>query len=172
MSTSTELPPIAFSSDDLNRAYDEWRCNCGPAALAAIAGVSLEEVRLHIGEFSRRGYMNVAGMRAAVVSLGYSISDMGSHLDSPSSTFPRHGLVRVQFTGPWTAKGASPRWAATHTHWVGSHRIGEVWWVFDVNGGWLKFNDWQEEIVPRLTEVIKRADGGWYPSHRWEIRRP
>ena len=33
-----------FTLSDAERAYDDWGCNCGPAALAAICGMTLVPV--------------------------------------------------------------------------------------------------------------------------------
>jgi hypothetical protein len=86
--------------------------------------------------------------------------------------FLAHGLARIQWGGPWTAEGANPRWAGTHTHWV----AGKWWqgdeWIFDVNGGWTFRSTWEAEIIPAITATIKRADGTWFPTHRWEVRKP
>ena len=34
-----------FTEEDAYRAYNEWGANCGPGAVAAIMGMSLDEVR-------------------------------------------------------------------------------------------------------------------------------
>lgn len=42
--------------------------------------------------------------------------------------------------------------------------------IFDVNGGIQTLARWQGEIVPLLTALHKRADGGWFPTHVWELQ--
>lgn len=34
---------IRFTAADLERAHAEWSCSCGPAALAAICGLTLDD---------------------------------------------------------------------------------------------------------------------------------
>lgn len=50
------------------------------------------------------------------------------------------------------------------------HGIG----VFDVNclnngSGWVSLEDWISDIIPYLTENIKRATGGWHITHSIEV---
>lgn len=160
--SETLSPPLHFSADDLNRAYAEWRCNCGPSALAACLGWTLDAIRPHLGDFEAKGYMSPTMMRRAVEAAGFHRRD--------ALSWPRHGLVRVQFGGPWLNPGVPPQAAYKATHWVASKRDGEVW-VFDCNGGWMAFDEWERELAPRLAASIKRCDGTWVPSHCWEIRR-
>ena len=94
--------------------------------------------------------------------------------------FPKHGLARIQWEGPWTKPGANPKWAYRQTHWVASWRqdgetladkilaaIDPV--IFDVNGGLMLFEQWEQQIVPAIVANIPRADGGWHLTHSWEI---
>jgi hypothetical protein len=153
MSTHTATPPIAFSSDDLDRAHAEWGCNCGPAALAACLNRTPDDIRPHLGDFERRGYMNVPGMRAAIRSAGAILQP------KPAGQIA-HGLIRIQFTGPWMAPGVPPAAACRYTHWVAAQTFGGLNWIFDVNGGWQVEDEWKDAIVPRLIESYRRADGG------------
>lgn len=159
-------PFLAFALVDVDQAHAEWGCNCGPAALAACLGWTLTAVRPTLVNFEGRGYLNPWSMSASINSAGFRHADADRML-----LWPRHGLVRVQFGGPWTAPGASPRWAATHTHWIATKAHEGAWWVYDVNAGWLTAPAWTEEIIPRLTAAIPRADGRWETTHRWEVRR-
>jgi hypothetical protein len=166
-------PPLLFSSADIRQAVEEWNANCGPASLAACLGLDLGAVRSHLGDFASKGYMNPTAMKAALARLGAVITYAGTPVGSLAPSFPRHGLVLVQFAGPWTAKGSNPRWAARHTHWVASRQDRAnlcLRWVFDINAGWLKFNEWQDEVVPMITKTIPRADGGWQAANRWEVQ--
>jgi hypothetical protein len=167
--TIASPPPIAFDSDDANAAYEAWGCNCGPSALAACLGWTLDAVRPHLMNFEAKGFMSPTMMIGALTSAGFD--RLPRSLGANTTAFPRHGLVRIQWGGPWLSPGVSPRAAYRYTHWVASKRISLVTWVFDVNGGWLTFDDWSSGIVPMLIASIKRADGTWTPTHCWEVRR-
>ena len=88
------------------------------------------------------------------------------HLPEPG---PGEICVRVQWTGPWTAPNANPRWAYRHTHWIATYMVErQAAMLFDCNGGIRGFKSWEAEIVPLLTDY-DRADGGWYPTHVWKL---
>ena len=163
-----------FTAADADRAYDEWGCNCGPAALAAIAGVDLERARDAIPGFVERGYTSPAMMRAALASLS------GWPGWAPLN-WPRYGLVRIQWEGPWTEPGVPMVARYRHTHWVGAQQIGDppAVGVFDVNAigngtGWVSLDDWTGEIAPFLAAHIRRANGRWHITHaiEWPTEPP
>lgn len=157
---ATETPLISFSSDDLDRAYREWGCNCGPAALAACLGRTPDAVRPHLGDFERLGYMSPTMMGLAIESAGFRLAP-ARH----DAGLPAHGLARVLWGGPWP-----PRAAGRYSHWIATKRIGPVTWVFDVNAGWEPARLWESATAPLIAESVKRADGSWSYSHRWEVR--
>ena len=45
-----------FTAEAADRAYDEWGANCGPGAIAAICGLTLDELRPHMGDFEGKRY--------------------------------------------------------------------------------------------------------------------
>ena len=167
---------LKFSSDDLLVAHKEWKLNCGPSALAAACGVTPSEVRPHLGEFERRGYMSPTMMSAALDSLGMPWHEPSRSRKVPRDlapcVFPKNGLVRVQWCGPWTASGANGRWAYGQTHWI-AVRTNEAFGtlVFDVNSGPVTYQDWDMRVAPAIVKSIKRADGEWYFTHLWEIEQ-
>jgi hypothetical protein len=163
-----------FSAEDADRAYDEWGANCGPGAIAAICGLTLDELRPHMGDFERKHYTNPTLMWAVLDSLKADWV-----LVQPRPGFwPEYGLCRVQWHGPWTEPGVPPRWAYRHTHWVGAatRPDGEVG-IFDINAigngsGWSALRDWQRILVPQiLKECVPRASGTWHLTHVVEVRR-
>lgn len=156
-------PPLKFTETDAARAYHEWRCNCGPSALAACLGWTLDQVRPHLADFETRGTMNPTQMIAALISAGFA------RKDAPS--WPMHGLVRIQWGGPWLKPEVPKAAAYQHTHWVASKRDDRECWVYDINGGWTTFDAWEATVVPPIVAGIKRCDGTWEPSHCWEVRR-
>lgn len=156
---------IKFDQKDVFRANDEWGCNCGPSALAAALGMTLDEVRSHMGPFEQRRYTNITNMREAIAKAGGCI--VRAHEGWPPVGV---GLVRIQWGGPWIIDGKPARWAATATHWIATYRDRGSWlWVFDINGGVRSVDSWMQEIVPLIVNNIKRADGTWSISHSWEI---
>jgi hypothetical protein len=163
-----------FSAGDAERAYEEWGCNCGPAAVAAICRLTLFGVRPHMGDFESKGYTNPTLMWRVLDSIGVQW-----RLVKLPRTWPEYGLARIQWEGPWTEPGALPRWAYRHTHWVGAATdpvkgIG----IFDINAmsngsGWVALEDWTASLVPWIIEeCVPRANGGWPLTHVVEVARP
>jgi hypothetical protein len=171
-----------FTLADLERANATWGANCGPAALAAIAGMTLDEVRPHLGPTWPR-YTNPTAMRFALASVGATTRELGPqpHAGSALRPWPSYGLCRIQWEGPWTQLGVPARARYRQTHWIGAQRgtpptnIG----IFDVNSvhdapgsGWVSLADWTSKIVPWLLESYPRASGGWHITHAIEVARP
>jgi hypothetical protein len=176
-----------FTASDVDRASWDWLCSCGPAALAAICDLTLDEVKPHFRP-AFPGYTNPGRMFEALRRTGRKYAAIGA--DSGfSPTWPSYGLARVQWHGPWTAPGANPRWAYTHTHWVGVCRLQladgtedpNCVCVWDVNqlsdapagetAGWAPLSWWAGVLVPKLTAEIKRTNGGWHITHAIEVER-
>src|SRR5580700_11291869 len=91
--TMTVNPP-RFTPADADRAYEEWGMNCGPSALAAVMGMTFDEVRPHMGDFERKHYTNqpdecraakhrapVAQDRSGVAAFRPSPNSMGRPMD-------------------------------------------------------------------------------------------
>lgn len=165
-----------ITMEDAERAYHEWGCNCGPAAIAAILSIPLDHVRPHLGDFEGKGYVNPTLMWRALQSLGVRFSYRGGDLGRQN--WPLYGLARIQWEGPWTKSGVPARAAYRHTHWVGvNSRNPKNVGIFDVNAlgngtGWCFVGDWISEIVPWiLKERVPRANGCWHITHAVEIAR-
>lgn len=163
-------PATRFSEADAAQAYEVWGANCGPGALAAIAGMTLDEVRPHMGDFERKHYTNPTLMFDALRSIGLSFSRIGT-------AWPQWGLVRVQWEGPWTQPGVPMRARYRFTHWVGAATVGSEVGIFDINcinngAGWVSLANWETRVVPELTALYPRADGKWHITHSLEIPRP
>lgn len=170
---------LRFTLADAERASDEWGCNCGPSALAAVAGLTLDEIRPLMGDFEKKRYTNPMLMFECL-----------RRIDRPFwkiDGIPTHGLLRIQWEGPWTHPGVPMRARYRHTHWVGiqqHERIGIQYpgkispaaGIFDINamnsGGWIAFRDWSCELVPWIIkECVPRATGGWHITHRIQVDR-
>lgn len=100
-----------ISAEDADRAYAEWGCNCGPAAVAAICGLTLDQVRPHMGDFETKRYTNPTLMWQVLRSIGARFSYRGGDL---GRWWPTYGLARIQrwsYETPFlvlTADGTSP----------------------------------------------------------------
>lgn len=177
---ATPITRPRFTLADAEAAYDAWNCNCGPGALAAIMGMTLDEVRPHLGDFERKGYTNPTLMFDALKSVGakYWIRKQrtaGARLWD----WPTYGLCRIQWEGPWTEPGVPIRVRYRQTHWIGACQpkmtldVG----IFDINcinngSGWVSFENWRDLVVPAITANIPRANGKWHVTHAIEVERP
>lgn len=172
----------SYSSEELQRAYDSWGCNCGPGALAIALQTTPDAVRPFIPGFDAKRYTSPTMMKAAlnalVTAAGWESIPLPAKgaADHPLLFDESPALVRIQFTGPWTAPGMNPRWAYGHTHWVccwqdvHTETHERLPWVFDVNGGITTFRFWRLQVLPEIIKGIKRADGDWYATHCWRLK--
>lgn len=164
-----------FTEEEFAAAAAEWGCNCGPSALAFALRVKLDVVRPAIPGFDEKRYTSPTMMKAALANLGRTFvvdrqTDVSSGGSEVVATLRGLSLVRLQWTGPWTAPGANPRWAYRVTHWVAAWPAPQAGvMVFDCNGGVRTLASWESEIVPLITSSYKRADGGWFPTHMWRL---
>lgn len=158
-----------FDEEDSRRAYADWGANCGPNALAFALGMTLDEIRPHMGDFEKKYYTNPMLMKACVVSAGARVSvSLPCVMRVPQ--IPKFvGLCRIQWAGPWTAPGSNPKWAYRQTHWVASYILAGAHCIFDCNGGARSFDDWKQTIAPLIVANIPRANGDWWPTHAWEL---
>lgn len=163
----------SFTQEDSDAAFKSWGCNCGPAALAFALRVTPDDVRSLIPEFDEKRYTSPRMMGTALAASGATWQRGRPVVGRPLFRLLSSGfvsLVRIQWTGPWTAEGANPKWAYRQTHWICGWVDGGARMVFDVNGGIRTLFDWEENIVPPLLEVcVPKADGGWYPTHCWPV---
>ncbi len=170
-------PRLLFTLADAERANDEWGCNCGPAALAAVTGRSLADIRPLMGNFEQKRYTNPTLMFQSLHRTGAAWTELEG--------MPTFGLLRIQWEGPWTQPGVPIRARYRHTHWIGIqqplhaamlnqfHRDAGI---FDINamnsGGWISYHDWACTLVPWLLKQCEpRANGGWHVTHRIEVER-
>ena len=161
---------LKYTWQDSEKAFIEWGANCGPHAIAAITGLTLDEVREHIGDYETKFYTNPKLMYSSLDSIGVKWTKI------KDKSWPNWGLVRIQFEGPWTDPEA--HWSARqrHTHWVGSFRDKKNrLWVFDFNtfdcvDGWISFEEWSESLIPWLIEQCEpESYVSWYITHSIEI---
>jgi hypothetical protein len=159
---------VLFSPPDVEAAHEAFGANCGPCALAALLGVPVADVRRGFPAFPARPWCSPTQMLDALRLLGRRGV---SKPNRPGNNMISPGLAHIQWTGPWTAAGASPRWAYRHTHWISVacteyRSLG----VYDVNvGHWTTASAWAEKVVPYLLEDVPRADGGWWVRTTIEV---
>ena len=161
-----------FTAEDAETAYEAWGANCGPAAIAAVCGLTLAQLRPHLGDFERKRYTNPMLMWATLDGL-----DVEWHkISARALRWPEHGLARIQWEGPWTESSVPKSIAYRHTHWVGAARRGTAIAVFDVNAmgptsGWISLDDWSKLLVPYILEKCEPgANGRWSLTHAVEVQ--
>ncbi len=169
-----------FTAEDADRAYDEWGANCGPGAIAAICGLTLDELRPHMGDFERKRYTNPTLMWQVLRSVGVGFTVRSGQFGA--ADLPRYGLARVQWEGPWTEPGVPMRARYRYSHWIGAAQRpicggGTTTGIFDINAiangsGWCALHDWESILVPRiLQECVPRANGCWNLTHVVEVAK-
>lgn len=96
-----------------------WGANCGPMSLAAVLGFSTVELARPLVE-PFRGYMNPTDMLKALQAAGFEVES--KRVIQRRTPWPKRGVVRIQWKGPWCDEGVDPRAAYRHTHWIGVRR--------------------------------------------------
>lgn len=176
---------VRFTLEEAQAASEEWGMNCGPAAVAAVCGFTLEGIRPLLGDFERKRYTNPTLMWEILRNTGRRWKNTIQQCSSEhqgSLNWPQHGLARVQWEGPWTAPGVPMRVRYRHTHWVGVSSDSRDWttpgWeeprIFDVNcmcvGGLVSLSEWSVSVVPWLLQQCEpKANGRWHLTHVVEI---
>lgn len=164
-----------FTLEDANRANDEWGANCGPGAIAAIIGMTLDELRPFMGDFESKRYTNPTLMFDVLRNIGAHFTYRSGHLGC--NNWPSYGLARIQWEGPWTKPGVPMRARYRHTHWIGAAKVNGETGIFDINcinngTGWVSLGDWTNDIAPWIIkECVPRADGKWHITHSVEVSR-
>jgi hypothetical protein len=105
---------VRFDIDDAQAAVDEWGFNCGPGALCAVLNKTPSELRPHLGDFEQKGYTNPSLMASILRNLNVRFTRHFECRDdaSPDNAkdfdfYPRFGLIRIQWAGPWTKGGGT-----------------------------------------------------------------
>lgn len=160
----------SFDVDDAERAHKDWGCNCGPGAIAAISGLTLDEVRPFMSSagFDGKRYTNPTMMYDVMNEIGRPWRKIGAD-------WPEYGLVRVQWEGPWTEPGVPIRARYRHTHWIGAAKIAaDDIGIFDINcinngSGWVSLPNWESLVLPWLLEDLPKWNGKWHITHALEV---
>lgn len=158
-----------YRPTDIELASQRFSASCGHAALAAILGREVCEVREAACQvFQGRGYVSAPMMENALAALRPGNWRPGI---ASGREFPARGLVLVQLQGPWMEPGLPLGAQLARTHWVavdGPRRADA--WVYDINAdGWIRRSTWEELILPQILEFHKRATG-WYVRRCYEVQ--
>lgn len=163
MKDTDNPPPLQFTPGDSERANREWKASCGPHSLAAMWGMSLEQVRPFIKNF--KGWMNPTMIKEALLRMevsGAIPSDSYRQKWKLQTQTLCHGINRVQFEGAWTEPGADPREAYKHTHYV--CRMGCGVYCTMVNyQSWHHIDDWRAWMASYAEP--------FHITHHWFHRR-
>lgn len=165
------IPKAIFSHEEAERAFKDWGANCGPGAIAAITGMTLNQLRPYLGNFEQKKYTNTRLMYEILNRL-----EVTWLFIKGSTRFPKNGLARIQWEGSWTDLGKPRRARYRHTHWVASHQDKYTTWIFDINcmcvGGWVSYEEWSTQVVPWLLPKIEpNANGIWHVTHAIEVKQ-
>lgn len=178
--------PLKFTETEALIAGQDWGCNCGPGAIAAVCGLSLADLRPLLHDFENKYYTNPSLMWKVLKTIGVAhqitLNDPNGTRRGGKESLPAYGLARIQWDGPWTWAGVPIRVRYRHSHWIGYSRQGREQGVlfddephvFDINaisvGGWIPYAEWADELVPWLLKQCEpEADGLWHVTHAVEI---
>jgi len=171
-------PPVFFSPEDLELAWVEWSCNCGPAALAVATGRHINDIRGLIHKFDERYYTNPTMMVGALRQMCVEFH-WARDAEKPIE-WPLNGLARIQWAGPWTKPGVPIRARYRHSHWVAVATIDGMATlegnpgrgIWDVNcPHWVSFDDWERVLVPAiLKDCEPKANGEWWVTDAIEVQ--
>lgn len=177
MTTATQAG-LRFSWEQACAAGDAWGFNCGPAAICAVLNMTPDELRPHMLDFEAKRYTNPSLMVSVLRELGVRFRQVyrGDVPNGDYYVWPREGLVRVQWGGPWTKPGVPMKARYRKTHWIGVRHSADMCEVFDINAmhsepsGWILFETWEISLVPWiLKHLVPKADGAYWPTHCLEI---
>jgi hypothetical protein len=159
--------PLCFDARAAQAAYSREGANCGPGAIAAICGTTIEETLRVLGpEFAKRRGTTEVMLASALSALGMSWRQI-------SPALPSYGLARIQWDGPWMYD-PSPYARLYHSHWIGTDTSWSAPMVFDINaigvGGWIPLSEWDVHLRPwLLANEEPEATEGWHVSDAYEV---
>jgi hypothetical protein len=186
MSKTDSATKSELTQEAVYAANQAWGFNCGPGALCAVLDVSPDQLRPNLLDFEQKRYTNPTLMADILRGLAVPFRRVWEYRENAerfAPIYPRFGLVRIQWGGPWIKVGVPVRARYRHTHWIAVRPCADtaclspgaaVRDVFDVNcmqvGGWVPWGTWTSRVVPwLLRECEPKSDGKWWPTHCWEV---
>lgn len=130
-------PPLHFTAADSEGAEATWKATCGPHAIAAALGLTLDQVRPVLTNY--KGWMSPTQMTQALVKLG-AVHGLTHRLKTMDLC---EGINRVQWEGKWLNPGVPARVAYFHTHWV-AHFGNWVLCTACEPAEWIPATDWRD----------------------------
>lgn len=168
------MSALRFTEADVNAANSAWGFNCGPAAICAALGLTPAELFARgVEDFIAKGYTNPTLMISILQRLGVRVVRKAWPARSVGvMPLLANGLVRIQWSGPWTNPGVPAAAAYRQTHWVAVRDTQ----VFDINamseGGWLIVDVWRDQLAPWIVKhCVPRGDGRWWAATVLETNR-
>lgn len=149
-------PALQFTEADSDRAHREWKATCGPHAIAAALGLTLDHVRQYLHEY--RGWMNPTQMTRTLLALR-KIHNSTARLKTADLC---NGINRIQFEGPWLNPGVPAKAAYAHTHWV-AHFDGQVFCTACSVSAWLPARHWRAVLI--------ESDSPFHITHHYSWQR-
>lgn len=128
--------PLRYTEADSERAEREWKATCGPHAIAAACGKTLDDVRPALTNY--KGWMSPTQVSQALLALGV-VHNLRHHLKTWDLC---DGINRVQWEGKWLNPGVPARVAYFHTHWVAAFN-GWVLCTACEPAKWIREGEWR-----------------------------
>ncbi|MDD2765588.1 MAG: hypothetical protein PHE83_16620 [Opitutaceae bacterium] len=150
--------PLPYTPEESVRASRDWKATCGPHAIAAATGVSLDEVRDTLADY--KGWMSPTQVENSLTVLGVAFRRT-SHLQTKALC---DGLNRLQWAGPWLNPGMPPFTAYRHTHWI-AQRAGWVLCTATAPAQWIPILIWLKSVG----SVRNRGSEPWHITHHYEL---
>ncbi len=148
---------LAFTEEQSLAAPEAWGANCGPHAIAAGLGVTLDRARELLPKFEGRFYTTPKMMEEAMMAARGSICCLKG---GPSREW-RNGIIRVQWEGRWTNPGVPKIAAYPKTHWI-AHFDGFVYCTCCPHEWW-RVETWQRIIEAHV--IGQNGVTGWHFTH-------
>lgn len=136
-----EPPDLAYDLAQSLDANANWDATCGPHALAAAIGATLEQLRPIFAVCSYKGWTSPAIMEKALrfAQVAWSVHELKTQEPGHSS------ILRVQWEGSWLNPGVPIAAAYAHTHWI-AHKRGWVLCTAIAPATWIPFQWWKQEV--------------------------
>lgn len=177
------LPELRFSAADQRRMFAREGANCGPGAIAAVAGVTLETALAALPEFPARRATTEVMARQALIALGLRIRVLRDALSGIGADPVGPGRISDQEDGPDLEASEQE----SHDHDTGDHDRGRAWPNFGLirvawDGPWrnspdrfepLRHSHWIGTVRDPLHgtrwvfDINAIAVGGWISLDEW-----
>jgi hypothetical protein len=152
------MKPLRYTEAESKAANKAWKATCGPHAIAAACGKTLEEVRAAFipGAVNYRGWMSPTQVERTLGALNVAY-DVRKGLKTQKLC---NGINRVQWEGKWLNPGVPPRVAYFHTHLV-AHFDGVVLCTCCLVAEWVPAEDWRSFVAAEIHP--------FHVTHHWEL---